>query len=265
MSDISDEKYRAPALDKGLDILELLAASPDAMTQAEIAKGLNRGANEIYRMLETLRRRQYVNRTPSGDRYMLSLRLLVLANMYSPRRRLLDIAEPLLRRFTMKAEQSVQLALIEYGRIVIVNSFSAPGSWRLSIRPGSIIGLYNTGLGIVLAAFSDPVNRKALLEEHTLVEGETKLDDAEFSRIMAAVRARGFSDMPSQTVAGTTNLSYPILDVEGNAIAAISCPFIKRIDSHGAPGTQAVVKMLGETAAEISAQVCGTQPVVADV
>ena len=60
-------RYRAPALDKGLDILELLAASSAGLTQAEIAKGLGRGPNEIYRMLDTLVRRGYVTRTTDGD------------------------------------------------------------------------------------------------------------------------------------------------------------------------------------------------------
>ena len=35
-----DEKYRAPALAKGLDILELLASTPDGLTQVEVAKAL---------------------------------------------------------------------------------------------------------------------------------------------------------------------------------------------------------------------------------
>ena len=36
------EKYRAPALDKGLDILELLATAETGMSQAEIAKAESR-------------------------------------------------------------------------------------------------------------------------------------------------------------------------------------------------------------------------------
>ena len=36
------DRYRAPALDKGLDILELLASVESGLTQAEIAKGLRK-------------------------------------------------------------------------------------------------------------------------------------------------------------------------------------------------------------------------------
>ena len=43
--------YRAPALDKGLDIIELLSATDGGMVQADIAKALGRSANEYFDML----------------------------------------------------------------------------------------------------------------------------------------------------------------------------------------------------------------------
>ena len=53
------KNYNAPALDKGLDILELLSNSSGGLTQAEIASQLNKSVNEIYRMISTLRNREY--------------------------------------------------------------------------------------------------------------------------------------------------------------------------------------------------------------
>lgn len=50
----ANEKYRAPALDKGLDILELLSEQSDGLTRTEIVKAMGRGPSEIYRMLERL-------------------------------------------------------------------------------------------------------------------------------------------------------------------------------------------------------------------
>ena len=37
--DRNEDRYRAPALDKGLDILELLAGTDEALSQAEICQG----------------------------------------------------------------------------------------------------------------------------------------------------------------------------------------------------------------------------------
>ena len=55
-----DEKYRAPALSKGLDILELLASEGDGLAQGEIGRRLDRTTSEIFRMLLVLRQRGYV-------------------------------------------------------------------------------------------------------------------------------------------------------------------------------------------------------------
>lgn len=58
----ANEKYRAPALDKGLDILELLSEQSDGLTRTEIVKAMGRGPSEIYRMLERLVARGYAPR-----------------------------------------------------------------------------------------------------------------------------------------------------------------------------------------------------------
>ena len=91
------DRYRAPALDKGLDILELLAHTADGLSQAEIAKALERSPNEIYRMLDRLVRRAYVRRT-DGDRYELTLKLFELAHTQPPIRRLLFRGQGFLSR-----------------------------------------------------------------------------------------------------------------------------------------------------------------------
>ena len=66
--DDTDDRYRAPALDKGLDILELLSSTDESFSQAEIAKALSRTPNEIYRMLDRLVRRG----TCSGARWTVT-------------------------------------------------------------------------------------------------------------------------------------------------------------------------------------------------
>ena len=250
-------KYRAPALDKGLDILELLAGSPTGMSQAEIAKALGRTTNENYRMLDTLVRRHYVTRTTEGDRYMLSLKLLVLANQHPPRRRLLDIAEPLMRQLSLESEQSCHLAIWEDGEVVIATAFSAPGNWRQSLRTGSVIGVFNTGSGRILMAFQTPEVRKLMLAEHNLVVGEKQPDPETFHSDLEHLRAAGCAVEPSGTVRGTTNISFPVLDPMGSAVAALTCPFIERIDGYPAPDVEQVTEMFRAASLKIGHQING--------
>lgn len=255
--DEKNRKYRAPALDKGLDILEFLATSPDGLTQAEIAKGIDRSPNEIYRMLDTLVQRNFVTSSPGGDKFMLSLKLLILANAHPPRRRLLDIAEPLMRNFTQECEQSSHIALWEDGDVVIASSISAPGNWRLALRPGATVGMYNTGSGMVLAAFQTMETRKRMIREHRLVKGEEMIDEAEFNEVLNRVREAGCTREPSQTVTGVINLSFPILDPSGNALAALTCPFIERIDDYNAPTLDDVAEIFATASREIGRRISG--------
>jgi DNA-binding IclR family transcriptional regulator len=150
-----DDRYRAPALDKGLDILELLAEIDGGLTQAEIAKRLGRSPNEFYRMLDRLVRRGYVTRL-DGDRYSLTLKLFGLAQLHVPVRRLVSYATPFMRELAEETRQANQLAVFDRGSVVVVAQQEAPGYWGISIRVGSHISLYDTGSGHVLLAFRSP-------------------------------------------------------------------------------------------------------------
>jgi len=121
MATVSD-KYRAPALEKGLDILEALSNHTDGQSQADIATSLNRSQSEIYRMLDTLVRRGYVMRSKDDERYSISLRMFAMAQRHPPIGRLLAMAKPQMRALTRKAWQSCHLGMESNGDIVIVAS-----------------------------------------------------------------------------------------------------------------------------------------------
>ena len=113
------DKYRAPALEKGLDIIELLASHSEGLTQVEVAKALDRSSSEIYRMLSTLVRRGYVIRSLSGDRYSLSLKMFSISQRHPPIGRVIESALPRMRAMTRRAWQSCHMAMESNGDIVI--------------------------------------------------------------------------------------------------------------------------------------------------
>lgn len=92
VEDIGD-RHRALPLDKGLDIPELLAATDEGLSQAEIAKALHLTSNEIYRMLDRQAPRQSVART-AGDGYELTLKPFAVAHQHAPVRRQISQAMP---------------------------------------------------------------------------------------------------------------------------------------------------------------------------
>jgi DNA-binding IclR family transcriptional regulator len=230
--DSSDDRYRAPALDKGLDILELLCAQPNALTRGEIDKILGRRPSESYRMLERLVARQYVSRSLEGDRYAPSLKLLLLAQQHQPLNRLMTQAKPWMQAFANRAEQSCHLGLYEHGNIQVVAEVASPGKLSLSVRPGSQVSLIDSGSGHVLLAFQSPESRAELLKEHKPLQGETLISAQELESRLNQVRTDGFWQGDSQHLQGVVDISVPLLGPDGQAFAALTCPYLTRIDLH---------------------------------
>ena len=251
------EKYRAPALEKGLDIIELLAEHAEGLSQSDIGVALNRSQGEIYRMLTTLVRRGYLFRSADDDLYALSLKTFSLSQRHPPIGRLLEVVVPKMRRLARRAWQSCHIGMESNGDIVVVASAESPGNWGLALRVGTVIGLGNTGTGRVLAAFRDDSELEVLLERHRLAVGEPPLDRVALLEHVARIRAWGYERMPSATAVGVTNLAYPVLNHDGRAIKAITCPFLERIDDLKVPPLEEVHGMLLDLAREMSAYYCG--------
>ena len=72
-----DRKYRAPALEKGLDVLELLSSQGEAMTPSQMSVTLGRSVSELFRMIQVLEFRGYIEQ--SSDGYRLTNRLFTRA------------------------------------------------------------------------------------------------------------------------------------------------------------------------------------------
>ncbi len=243
------DRYRAPALDKGLDILELLAGSEAGLSQAEIAKALNRTTNEIYRMLDRLVRRNYVARA-GGDRYELTLKLFALAHESPPIRRLVSHAQPVLQRIARQAGQSCHIVVLDRGAVICIAQADAPGYWGFGIRVGTRIGLANTGSGQVFLALASEPERQMMLEEHEPVRGELVPDDLEEE--LRAVREQGYQMRESQQLRGVMNISVPVLGPNAGVLAVMTSPYVHRLDTSEALQPEAVLDLLRAGSTDIS-------------
>ena len=90
-------RYSAPALEKGMAILELLSQSTHGCTMNELSAQLGRSVSEIFRMVIVLEELGYIA-ADASDRYSLTLRLFHLVHRHYPVRQLTECALPLLQQ-----------------------------------------------------------------------------------------------------------------------------------------------------------------------
>ncbi|SEK48116.1 IclR family transcriptional regulator [Pacificibacter marinus] len=223
---IDDEKYRAPALSKGLDILELLASKAEGMTQVDIAKTLGRTTSEIFRMLMVLRTRGYVELAEDGDRYSLTTKMFEVAHRHPPIKRLTSIAGEAMQRLADRINQSLHLGILHSGKILVVAQVDCQDNNVTSVRLGAHIPIVETASGRVMASTMDDDALQKLLTE----AGDVPADKyAAFMGDLPDVAKKGYCESPSLTIEGVLNISAPIYDFSGRAVGAITIPFIRRL------------------------------------
>lgn len=223
--------YRAPALEKGLDILELLAAQSEGLILSQIAQKLNRSVQEVYRVVISLERRGYVTRGADDDAFQLSMKLFDLASNHLPVRRLIQAAHPVLDRLAMRVEQVVIISVLDgwTTRVVVVADNPAPIGFR--VRLGTQRPLLKTASGRTLLAFRPEPVRGALVEALAATARERGEDPAPLIARIESVRRRGYELISDETLRGITDVSFPILDPGGTAQAVLTMPYLVWVEN----------------------------------
>jgi DNA-binding IclR family transcriptional regulator len=218
--------YATPALEKGLDVLELLAREPGGLTKSEIARRLGRSVSEIFRMLLCLESRHYIAQR-DDDKYRLTLRMFQLVQEYPPIERLISQATPILHRLAEKILQSCHMAVIEGGRIVIVSQVNAPTSTGFYVKLGSSVDIMEATSGFVILAHQSPDHRERTLAEWKRRSGKEVPKDLQ--RHLGRLARSGYEMHESYQVSGVVNISFPVLNDQGSAIGAVTVPFIRHV------------------------------------
>src|SRR3954447_7374243 len=247
----AEVRYAVPALDKGLDVLELLARESQGLLLNEIASSLDRTPSELFRMVNGLARRGYIEQR-HGERYTLTLKLFELAHRHRPIKSLTAAAAPLMLRLAQRALQSCHLTVFHAGRVMVVSEVDSPERYAFGMKIGALVGLTDTASGYVLLAFQDEATRQAMLQAHQKAEGELDVDPVRLMKIVRDVARRGYAEVQSRQTHGVTNIAFPIFGAAAHAHAVLNVPYIKRIDNKITPSITEIKEMLGESATELS-------------
>lgn len=217
-------RYGAPALEKGLEVIELLAAADAPMAMAAIAGALGRSRSEIYRVLVVLERSGYLTRLDS-ECFSLTNRLFGIAMRTAPSRNLHDAALPTMHRLAETLYQSCHLVVRSGDEIVVVARVESPDLLGFAVRVGYRRPIVLSTSGRVLFAALPADRQRAALAG--LEKGATATEFTSFRADCEKIARKGFHIGPSAFVDAVTDLGVPIFDgVNEGAAAALIVPFV---------------------------------------
>jgi DNA-binding IclR family transcriptional regulator len=242
--------YAAPALEKGIDIIELLAAEETGLTVTEISQQLGRRMSELFRIIIVMERRGWLQKNIDNSRYSVTYHLLQLAHRGTPAKSLSVAAAPVMERLAAHINQSCHLVVRSgiHG-LVILRQENPRRHANISVRLGASLELAASCSGRVLLAHLDAHEREDLLGRLARVRGQSR---AGLQTMLARIRKRGFEVRRSPMTAGVTDISYPVRGLDGKVVAALTVPYLHVIDDSLPTTVEQTRRLLEEAARRIS-------------
>ena len=216
-------RYTVQVVAKALDVLDALAAK-GSMSLTELCQQLDQPKSSVFRYLVTLEEHGYVRRSRNGDDYSLGLKLIELGRAVTNQFTVHEVALPAMRHLLDTFRETVNLAILETGKIVYLEILEGTHSIRMAARPGQRDFAHSTAIGKAILAYSTSAEVEAVVKRHglpaltpaTLTTYEGLL--AELER----VRAGGYAVDNIENEPGVRCVAAPIFNHYGSPIAAIS-------------------------------------------
>jgi DNA-binding IclR family transcriptional regulator len=246
----SHPDYAVPALDRGLDVFELLAASETSLSLSEMAAALGQTPSAVFRILNRLENRSYVVRHPASGRYRLSLKLFELAHTHSPIEHITTISAKPMRELAESVRESVHLSVLSNRRIVVLLDIGSPLRVRFTHEVGSQFSPVLTNSGRLLLAYLSP----EAFEEHLDKDPDyAQLSAAEreaFREELKKIRRNRYALSSSEERAGMKDVAVLVGNPAIGATAALAIACLG--GGKSGPETNRLISELQECAAKIT-------------
>jgi DNA-binding IclR family transcriptional regulator len=248
------EKYAVPALEKGFDVIELLAQSPSPLTLSQISVRLGRSVNELFRIVRGLEARGYVTVADRSQAYQLTSKLFSLSVNSPSSQNLISTAMPTMKVLSENTFQACHLVVASDDQMVVIASMEAPGNLSFSVRIGFRQKLVDSASGVILYAF-EKTKMKTLMRER--LAGETDSDTWNaFETKAGHAFDQGFFEERSTFTEGITDISCPVFS-STNRVSALTMPTIK---TRLSTSTEDCLRLLRNAASKISTELGAYPP-----
>jgi len=245
----SRPNYHAPALEKGLDILEYLAGQRVARTQQEIAKTLNRSTNEIYRMLMCLLARGYISREDEAGGFRATLKLFQLGHLTDTVTRLRAAAIGPMEDLADKIGQACHLSVRHGASILNLIERMPPQHICIAVGEGSLQPLTRTSSGKVFLSRMSPADAELYLAADSLFSTLPENRRAAFFLEIQTLRTHGHLVAPSELTPHVQDIAVPV-GAPGTDTSAVLA--IAQILAPDSPALAANLKATLQTVAQIN-------------
>lgn len=218
-------RLTAPALRRGLDILELLIDEDEGLRVPDITHRLDLPRATTHELVNTLADRGYVTVSKETGRVTLGVKVLRLGAGYERGLDLSSVGRECATAVAAECGETVQLVVRDGSFAVFIVRIDSTHRVRLVSQVGSRLPASCTAGGKVLLSAMPPAELAALIPDDAHLERMTPNSIATRERLdadLAAIRAQGWGMEFCESNDHVTCVAAPVFDRLGECIAAMS-------------------------------------------
>lgn len=205
-----DKRYSAPALEKGLDILEFLANQAVPCSQTEIAESLERTPSEIYRMLSVLEQRGYVLKQAGTTSFSLSLKLFELGHLQSGISNLRKAIRYPMEQLANEIGEACHFSIQNGSDLIVMMERMPARRICLAVGEGTVLPLTKTASGLVQLTQFDDTELQSILAGDENYQSLSKAKQQDYQKRITLAREQGHVIANSQVSPGVVDVAVPI-------------------------------------------------------
>ena len=216
------ERDLVGSLERGLAVVEILAAHPDGMTLTEMAEAAGLTRAGARRFLLTLVATGYA--AQASRRFSLSPKLISVARSWLAGSSLWGFAEPFMREVSTALNESCSAAALSGGDVVYVARIPGRRILSVALHVGTRLPAYCTSMGRVLLAGLAPEERTSLLSASDIrpLTPKTVTDRTLLAKSIEEAAANGYAIVDEELELGLRSIAVPLRDRSGAVVAAIN-------------------------------------------
>ena len=198
----------------------MFSESRRELSISEISKALDLGISTTYRLLGTLKYKNYIEQNPLNLKYKLGYEFLNKAFLVSSdESNIIKKSMPYLENLRDFTKESVSLAVLDGTNIVYIAKADSYELLRTNIEIGKKFPAHKTALGKVLLAH---LSLKKFNRIFNIDKFSTDLNVSELRQCLEKVKIEGFAVDNEECTLGIRCMAAPIVNASGEVSTAIS-------------------------------------------
>lgn len=201
------------SLDRGLDILEYVAACSEPPSFSQLLGGLSIPRSSLFHLLTNLLLRNFLERDPETERYRLGTELVEIARKVK-RPSLHDRVTPILRQLSLEVSETCGFYVQVGDCVEVVASAISTQALSYTMKVGMTAPLYAVSAGKVVLSEYDSKDLKRYFDRTAFVPvtPSTLRSKRRLKKEIQEIKAMGFAYSREEFTLGITAIATAVRD-----------------------------------------------------